>query len=237
LPETVLKGQDDQLPARGAALARYAARLTAQPWTVGPRTGAELAAAGFSPEQVESATAVVATFNYLTRVADASGIDFDYVSPLPAFEPARDRTAPDRPARESWPVLDAGHRTVAMPAIADAWTTWHDYVFASDEPLPRRARGVLARAAAQECCDAWRADELAGHAPRDDAEAVLDAFARKLSRTPWRMDPADLAALRDAGHPEPALLHAISVVALQNAESRLAMGRGLLGQSAQEMST
>jgi len=29
--------------------------------------------------------------------------------------------------------------------------------------------------------------------------------------------------------PEVALLHAISVVALQNAESRLAMGRALLG--------
>jgi uncharacterized protein YciW len=229
LPETVLKGQDDQLPARSAALARYAARLTARPWTVGHETGAELAAAGLSPEQVESATAVVATFNYLTRVADASGIDFDYVSPLPAFEPARDRTAPERPGQESWPVLDAGYRTVTMPAIADAWTAWHEYVFTSGEPLPRRARGVLARAAAQECCDAWRAAELTEHAPRDDAETRLDAFARKLSRTPWRMGPADLAALRDAGHPEPALLHAISVVALQNAESRLAMGRGLVG--------
>lgn len=38
------------------------------------------------------------------------------------------------------------------------------------------------------------------------------------------MDATDLAGLRSAGYPEPALLHAISVVALQNAESRLAFG-------------
>jgi hypothetical protein len=41
------------------------------------------------------------------------------------------------------------------------------------------------------------------------------------------MGPADLQALRDAGYAEVALLHAIAAVALQNAESRLAMGRGL----------
>ena len=28
-------------------------------------------------------------FNYLTRVADASGIEFDYPAPLPAFQPER----------------------------------------------------------------------------------------------------------------------------------------------------
>jgi hypothetical protein len=55
----------------------------------------------------------------------------------------------------------------------------------------------------------------------------LDTFARKLSRIPWRMSPADLQALRDIGYPERAVLHAISVVALQNAESRLAMGISL----------
>ena len=56
---------------------------------------------------------------------------------------------------------------------------------------------------------------------------LLCVFAGKLSRQPWRMSPADLQALRNAGYPEPALLHAISVVALQNAESRLAMGYAL----------
>lgn len=172
--------------------------------------------------------AVVAMFNYLTRVADASGIEFDYVSPLPAFEPERGREPAPRPARESWPVAAAEHRTLpSFPATSEAWQRWHAYVFDSDEPLTRRERGLLASAAAQETCDRTRADELAGHTPGDDREARLDAFARKLSRGPWSMGPADLQSLRDLGYPEPALLHAISVVALQNAESRLAIGRAV----------
>jgi hypothetical protein len=41
------------------------------------------------------------------------------------------------------------------------------------------------------------------------------------------MRPSDLDDVRALGHPEPAVLHAISVVALQNAESRVALGLGL----------
>lgn len=178
---------------------------------------------------MQTATGVVAMFNYLTRVADASGIEFDYESPLPVFQPRRDREPAPRPDRASWPMVGAEFRALpSFPGLTEAWGRWHEYVFDSDEPLPRRDRWVLARAAAQECCDRTRADELDGHAPRNAIESLLDAFARKLSRQPWGMGPADLAALRAAGYPEPALLHAISVVALQNAESRLAMGRALL---------
>ncbi|MFC4852946.1 hypothetical protein [Actinophytocola glycyrrhizae] len=167
-------------------------------------------------------------FNYLTRVADAAGIEFDYASPLPAFEPERDKDTAARPDRVSWPVVADEFRTLpSFPVTSEAWQRWHEYVFDSDEPLNRRDRGLLARAAAEETCDRVRADELAGHTPRDDREERLDEFARKLSRTPWRMNPSDLQALRDLGYPEPALLHAISAVALQNAESRLAMGRAL----------
>ena len=57
--------------------------------------------------------------------------------------------------------------------------------------------------------------------------STLDIFARGLNRAPWRTSPAELQALRDTGCPEPAELHAISLVALQNAESRLAMGASL----------
>lgn len=167
-------------------------------------------------------------FNYLTRVADASGIEFDYASPLPAFRPQRDRDAAPRPDRASWPVVAEELRTLpSLAATSEAWRRWREYVFEVDEPLGRRERRLLAGAAARATCDRARADELAGHTPRDDGEALLVSFAGKLSRTPWRMGPADLQGLRDAGYPEPALLHAISVVALQNAESRLAMGRAL----------
>jgi hypothetical protein len=228
LPEHILTGDNHLLPERGAALARFATDLTARPWSVSPDHTALLASHGVDGAALESAIGVVAMFNYLTRVADASGIELDYASPLPAFQPRRDREPAPRPDRGAWPVVADEFRTLpSYPATTEAWQRWHEYVFDSDEPLTRRERRLLASAAAQETCDRARADELADHTPRDEREALLDTFARKLSRTPWRMTPSDLRALRDAGHPEPALLHAISVVALQNAESRLAMGRAL----------
>ncbi len=215
----MLKGEDELLPGRSAVLASFAATLTARPWAMTPPQGLDT-------EVVEAATGVVAMFNYLTRVADASGIEFDYASPLPVFQPDRGREPAARLARESWPVAE--FRTLpSFPEFNEAWRHWREYVFDSDEPLSQRERRVLAAAAAQECCDRVRADELADHAPQDTRESTLDTFARRLSRAPWQLSPAELQALRDAGYPEPALLHAISVVALQNAESRLAMGVSL----------
>jgi hypothetical protein len=224
----VLTGEHGLLPARSAALARFAALLTSRPWSVTLEIRARLAVHDLGAEAIEAATGVVAMFNYLTRVADASGIELDFTSPLlPGFQPERDQEPAPRPGRDSWPVITAEFRTFpSYPEMSQAWRAWHEYVFDSDEPLTSRERRLLAAAAAQETCDAWRADQLGEYSPQADTEAILDAFARKLSRRPWQMGPADLQTLRDAGYSEPALLHAISVVALQNAESRLAMGNG-----------
>ena len=214
----MLEGRDEQLSGRNAALARYAAALTAQPWTIDAEFADLFAEHGLDGEAIQATTGVVAMFNYLTRVADASGIEFDYNSPLPAFQPRREQQSVPRPDREHWPVVPVGHRSLPdFPEMTEAWRHWREYVFDSAEPLPQRDRRLLAKAAAEECGDRWQADELAEHTPRDERDATLDAFARKLSRRPWQMGPADLQTLRDAGLEEPALLHVISVVAQQNA--------------------
>ena len=228
MSEAVLDGREDQLSGRSATLARYASTLTARPWALTRELVGELAAHGLDQAAIEGATGVVAVFNYLTRVADASGIEFDYVSPLPEVKPALERRAVERPDRAFWPVIGPEFRTFpAFPALTETWQRWHEYVFDTDAPLTRRERSVLALAAARECCDGWRADALIASEPADDKERLLARFAVKLSREPWRMRPADLERLRTHGYSEPALLHAIAVVALQNAESRVAMGRGL----------
>jgi hypothetical protein len=90
--------------------------------------------------------------------------------------------------------------------MSEAWQRWRGYVFETDQPLTRRERQLLARAAADECCDRSRVDQLAGYVPESPAESWLEEFARKLTRQ-----------------------HAIAVVALQNAEWRLAMGRLVSG--------
>jgi hypothetical protein len=172
-------------------------------------------------------------FNYFTRVADASGIEFDYTSPLPEFEPDMCRVPAPRPERADWPVVAEPRRGfVRRPGLREAWEAWRGYVIGADEPLDRRQRRMLAAVAAEECCDRWRADDLGGHEPRDAAEERLVEFAGKLSRQPWAMQADDLDDLRNAGHGEQALLHAMSVVAMQNAESRLAIAQGAIAHAA-----
>ncbi len=228
MSEAVLNRADAELPEREAALARFAVTLTAGPWSATPDLAEALVAQGFDDAELEAAIGVVAMFNYLTRVADASGIEFDYASPLPAFRPERQRRPVPRPDRDSWPVVGAEYRTPprfpAFPALGEAWERWRCYLLDSDEPLTRRQRQVLASVAAQECCDAG----FGSVSPAGDAETHLAAFASKLSRQPWQMEPADLAGLRALGLSEAGVLHAISVVAHQNAESRVTLARGLL---------
>ena len=222
----VLSGDEDSLSPRARALARLATTLTSQPWAVTSETVKEAVRQGLDADHVESAIGVVAMFNYFTRVADAAGIEFDYQSPLPAFEPDRGQAAAPRPAG---PVLDgqavaavAGQRLPGPGPLRTAWETWRGYLLDSDSPISRDERRLLARVAAEESADWAGAAELSGGLV--DADGPLATFARKLSREPWCMRASDLESLRAAGYAEPAILHVISVVAHQNATSRLALG-------------
>ena len=229
----VLSGDEDSLSPRARALARLATTLTAQPWAVTGETVQDALRQGLDADHVESAIGVVAMFNYFTRVADASGIEFDYQSPLPAFEPDRGQTAVPRPTRPIPDALGSDTGAVAVEAAAGqrlpspgplraAWETWRGYLLDTDQPIGRDERRLLARAAAEESADWTGAEELGPAAGGPDTPAI--AFARKLSREPWCMQSGDLENLRAAGYAEPAILHVISVVAHQNATSRLALG-------------
>jgi alkylhydroperoxidase family enzyme len=225
----VLTGDEDSLSSRGRALARLATTLTARPWAVTSEIVKDTVRQGLDADQVEAAIGVVAMFNYFTRVADASGIEFDYESPLPAFEPDRGRTAaprPDDPVPDG-PVPDgraaAGQRVPSAGQLRTAWETWRTYLLDTGEPISRDERRLLARVAAEESADWTGAAEL-GSGDATGADGPLATFARKLSREPWCMQAGDLESLRAAGYTEPALLHVISVVAHQNATSRLALG-------------
>jgi alkylhydroperoxidase family enzyme len=194
---SVLNGEDEALPPRAAALARLAATLTAEPWALTPGIVQDVAAHGLGGEQIEAAIGVVAMFNYFTRVADATGIEFDYPSPLPAFRPDRCQLPSARP---EGPAPD---RTSVGPTL----------------PISRRERRLVAATAAEASGDRdGEAD------PRTETERILVEFARKLSRHPWTMESADLDTLRACGYSDPAILHVISATAHQNAASRLRTG-------------
>lgn len=221
----MLQGQDESLAPRARALARMAVTLTAEPWALTAEAVRDAARQGLDEQQIEAAVGVISMFNYFTRVADATGIEFDYQTPLPAFEPdLRQATAP-RPDRSVSGGSPAGPRgRPGHPQLQAAWDTWRTYELETDEPLSKRERRVLASVAAEEATDWAGAEALGARVPGADGDDRLVAFARKLSREPWRMQAADLDGLRASGYSEVAVLHVISVVAHQNADSRLAIG-------------
>jgi hypothetical protein len=188
---------------------------------------------GLDDEQIEAAVGVISMFNYFTRVADATGIEFDYLTPLPVFEPDLSQAAAPRPGRPLSPGSGAGpsrgrpqHRQ-----FQSAWQSWRAYVLEAEEPISRRERRLLATVAAEETTDWEGAEALNGLDCPADRDDLLIEFARKLSRQPWRMEAGDLEGLRTAGYSDDALLHVISVVAHQNADSRLALGLGAARQT------
>ncbi len=213
------------MPPRAQALVRLAVTLTAEPWAVTPELVQDVAAQGLDDEQLEAAVGVISMFNYFTRVADATGIEFDYATPLPAFEPDLRQVTASRPDRSGSPPRPAGERPRPRhPRLQAAWESWRAYELGGDEPITQGERRLVASVAAEEATDWATAEVLGGSAASTDNDATLVRFARKLSREPWAMQPGDLESLRSAGYPEVAILHVISVTAHQNADSRLAAG-------------
>jgi alkylhydroperoxidase family enzyme len=209
--------------------------LTAEPWALTPETVRDAGRQGLSEEQIEAAVGVISMFNYFTRVADATGIEFDYETPLPAFKPDQGQFRTARPDRSGSSSRQAGHRPAPRhPRLQAAWNSWRAYVLDTEEPISRPERSLLARVAAEEAADWQGAEALdggeGGGRSRADGDDRLIGFARKLSRQPWRMEPADLESLRAAGYSEEAVLHVISVVAHQNADSRLVIGLTAAGR-------
>jgi alkylhydroperoxidase family enzyme len=224
----VLQGTSARdLTPRQRALARLAALLTEAPWTVDAGSLARLREAGLTDGNIVQATAISAVFNHLTRVADATGIEYDYASDLPRIQVDTAREPVPRPPTDEWPRPE--HRLDLAPAeVRKAIDAWRGYALRPTATLDARDRAVLARASAFHTCDAAGVEAFAEGEPRSAREAALAAFAEKLTVTPWRMAEADLAALRVLGLDDRDLLHAIALVGLANALSRLTLALGPL---------
>jgi hypothetical protein len=186
---------------------------------------------GLDEEQIEAVVGVISMFNYFTRVADATGIEFDYLTPLPAFEPDLRQTTAPRPSRPVSSSTGAGRLRPRNRQLQTAWESWRGYVLEAEEPISRRERRLLASVAAEETTDWEGSEALNGPERPADGDDLLIGFATKLSRQPWQMEAGDLAELRAAGYSEEGILHMISVVAHQNADSRLAIGLGAVSRT------
>lgn len=219
---------------RERALGGFAVVMTEAPWSIDAADLDRLRAVGLTEDGIEQAICVAAFFNYYTRVADGTGIEFDYDSPLPRLTIDHTREALPRPPPSDWnPAVD-GSRVPVFPSRAFAHgllEEWHAYHFERDVPLSRRDRRLLARAAAAELCDAGAVARYEDAVPRDPREHALAAYAAKLTRTPWAASAADADVLRAHGLDDPAILAAITLVAHQNTFSRMHHGLAALATS------
>ncbi|MDI1451005.1 hypothetical protein [Polyangium sp. 6x1] len=219
---------------RDRALSGFAVVMTEAPWSIDAADLDRLRAVGVSEDGVEQAICVASFFNYYTRVADGTGIEFDYDSPLPRLSIDPTREPLPRPPPSDWnPAVD-GSRVPVFPRRAFAQPLleeWHAYHFERDAQLSRRERRILARAAAAELCDAGAVARHEDASPRDPREQALAAYATKLTRTPWAVGAADAATLRAHGLDDPAILAAITLVAHQNTFSRMHHGLAALATS------
>lgn len=77
LAEAVASGNLEGLPARMAALCRYALKLTLRPWDMEEADLAPLRAAGLSERDIVDGNQVAAYYNYVNRVADGLGVELE----------------------------------------------------------------------------------------------------------------------------------------------------------------
>jgi len=227
-----------ELPPQDACLVDFARSLTARPWTIGAADIRQLSGAGLSRPSIVLAIGLVALFNYLTRVADGTGIEADYATELPQFVYRGVTESAERPEPADWPPVDSSIELLSLlPGVHEAWSHWREYVLDCPTPIPETTRIGLRTIAARIACDGLiappdRADPKAA----EDLPDAVSAFAEKLSRTPWLMTAADVDALRSTGLDDPAVLHVIAVVAYQSAESRLRIGLSALARCDQDLS-
>lgn len=170
---------------------------------------------------------LVALFNYLTRVADGTGIEADYETGLPEFVYRGVTESDRRPEPAAWPPVDHSIEPLSLlPDVHAAWCRWRDYLVGSSSPLSEVTRGRLQMIAARNACDS----AIDPPEEADPGNAALSDFAEKLSRTPWLMTSSDVDALRSIGMDDVSILHVIAVVAYQSAESRLRIGLSALAR-------
>jgi alkylhydroperoxidase family enzyme len=215
------------LPPRSRALAGLASLMTEAPWTVDDEDLDRLRAALGSDEAAAQAVTIVAMFNHHTRVADGTGIEPDYVSPLPRIRVDMDREPLPRPDRASWRAAEKARLPLSLrPRTAEMVARWREYARTPSTALSARDRAVVGSVVTLHVCDAAGLDAWGDARPETDREAALARYAEKLTVTPWRMSDAELAPLRRHGFDDRGLLDVITLVGFQNLESRLRLALG-----------
>jgi alkylhydroperoxidase family enzyme len=224
----VVEGKRDlRGSARERALAGFAHVLTEVPWAVNAADITRLRGAGISEEAIEQAILVTAFFNYFPRVADGAGIDFDYESPLPRISVDTTRDALPRFPKADWNLaVDGSTLTFEFPLaphIAAILAPWRRFASGTKWAAGAEYAPIFSRYASwpKNCATLRHWGPWKDAQPANDIETHLGSFARKLTRTPWAMNASDVETLRAVSLSDETILATITLVAHQNAISRM----------------
>jgi alkylhydroperoxidase family enzyme len=234
----------------------FAAKLTRSPWLMAKRDVDALREAGFSDLEVLHIVLGTAHFNYFNRVADGVGIALEYEISLPAADSSRQFLLDGAQGKEASPpagsprafrgpedFFEALGGNPQARELARAWRAYQLKGTRGLEARPRRRMALLA-SSLDRCPSTgrWYREDLRREAeePRllDELEAgripeglpprdrLLLRHAAKLAREPSSVLESDIAALREAGLDDLAVLQLTMLAAYLSFESRAALGLG-----------
>ncbi|MEO7272285.1 MAG: hypothetical protein ABIX28_06190 [Vicinamibacterales bacterium] len=177
------------------ALVTLAVQVTERPWSL-TRAGLDRArAAGLEDGSVLHVVLQSSLFGHFNRIADAVGVDLDYLDRFgaPHVEPATppylwpsSPPDPDRP-RE----IDLASRDGAAELAA----AWQRCALERDAPLTREQRRLIAAAVAKQLGDR----SVTSREPQSPLDRALVDLAALVTLAPWRLGPAAYEPLRALG--------------------------------------
>ena len=178
-------------------LASLTRAITESPWLLTPADLAHARAAGLTDETILQVVLLSSYFGHLNRVADAVGIELDYV--IRVTPPHAEAATPPyrRPAVADWPEPSARRALdVAMrPGTTELLSAWREHALHRDAPLDRRQRAVIAHAVAERLGDGAVVRTMKG-VPASPQDEALVRLADEVTLAPFGLGAHTVAHLR-----------------------------------------
>ena len=178
-----------------AALVTLAVQVTERPWSLTRADLDRARAAGLDDSSILHVVLQSSLFGHFNRIADAVGVDLDYVDRCgaPHIEPATPPYLwPSSPPDPDQPrFIDLSSRDGAANLAA----AWQRCALKRDTPLTREQRLLIAAAVAERLGDR----SVTARTPDGPVDRALVDLADLVTLAPWRLGPDAYEALRSLG--------------------------------------
>ncbi len=178
-----------------AALVTLAVQVTERPWSLTRADLDRARAAGLDDSSILHVVLQSSLFGHFNRIADAVGVDLDYVDRCgaPHIEPATPPylwpSSPPDPDRSR--EIDLASRDGAAELAA----AWQRCALERAAPLAREQRTLIAAAVAERLGDR----SVTSRMPQGPVDRALVDLADLVTLAPWRLGPAAYEPLRELG--------------------------------------